>query len=71
MENLHLTNCDSSMCPLYLPASLLNDTSTFSHESCIRVAIHVKGGVLKIHMLSMTRQCTIYMHAQVPSIPQS
>ena len=45
----------------------------FCSESCIKGAIRVRGGALKsLHMLpTMTRQCNIYIHTQLPSIPQS
>ena len=48
------------------------DPSAFAHESCIDGAIRVRGGVLKSTLVvDNDRQCTMYIHTQLLSVPQS
>ena len=48
------------------------DPSAFAHESCIKGAIHARGGVLKSTLVvDNDKQCTMYIHTQLPSVPQS
>ena len=43
-----------------------------THESCIKGAIRVRGGVLKsTPVVNDDRQCTMYIRTQSLSVPQS
>ena len=44
----------------------------FAHESCIRGAILVRGGVPKYRLVvDTTRHCTVYIMTKLLSVPQS
>ena len=47
------------------------DPSAFAHESCIKVAIHVRTGVLKFTYVVDNDTAVHDVHTRLPSVPQS